>query len=88
MSEQAHRANLLADLATRIRQQMEDGPFGLSDAFNRVSARALGYAIDDEDFVDGAGDCGIDLGVALFGRNVSAFGPLTCGKDALASGPL
>ena len=42
----------------------------------------------------GQNDCDPDpilayhLGVALFGRNVSAFGPLTCGKDALASGPL
>ena len=58
----AHKRNYLLELASAIREETSER--GLANAglgFNRVAAGWLGYDLDDSNFVDGAGDRGIDF---------------------------
>jgi hypothetical protein len=56
-----HKRNFLSDLANAIREAYERGLPNMGHAFNRVAADWLGYELGDNNFVDGAGDRGIDF---------------------------
>jgi hypothetical protein len=55
------RRNFLSDLTNSIREEYERGLPNTGQAFNRVAAEWLGYELADANFVDGAGDRGIDF---------------------------
>ena len=55
------RSNFEATLADSLRAYSEELGLSATDALNRVSAQWLGYDLEDEQFVDGSGDCGIDF---------------------------
>jgi AIPR protein len=58
----AHKRNFLSELASAIREETsERGLANTGLGFNRVAAAWLGYELDDGNFVDGAGDRGIDF---------------------------
>jgi AIPR protein len=56
-----HRNNLLFELADALRITSERNSLSPGFAFNRVAAEWLGYDLDEANFVDGAGDRGIDF---------------------------
>jgi hypothetical protein len=57
-----HKRNFLSELASAIKEETsERGLPNTGHGFNRVSAEWLGYDLDDNNFVDGAGDRGIDF---------------------------
>lgn len=57
-----HKRNFLLELANAIREETsERGLPGTGYGFNRIAAKWLGYDLDDGNFVDGAGDRGIDF---------------------------
>ncbi len=57
----AHQKNLTAILAADIREVCEALGSTPDKAFSRVAARWLGYDLPDFQFIDGAGDKGIDF---------------------------
>jgi hypothetical protein len=61
MSLTAHNKNLLHVLSSEIREVMDASGIPLDKAFSRVAAEWLGYQLEDEQFVDGANDKGIDF---------------------------
>ena len=56
---EVHRANFENVLADLIRSLPEEEGLTSSEAFNRVAAEWLGYDLEEEAFVDGAGDRGV-----------------------------
>jgi hypothetical protein len=56
-----HRRNFLLDLASAIGDVQDRGAANTGHAFNRVAAEWLGYELPENNFVDGAGDRGIDF---------------------------
>ena len=61
MSLSAHQKNLLHALTAEITEVSELNGLALEKAFSRLAAEWLGYQLDDEQFVDGAHDKGIDF---------------------------
>lgn len=61
MAGESHRRNLLSELASALRDVSERGSLTTGHAFNRVAAEWLGYEPEEGNFVDGAGDRGIDF---------------------------
>jgi AIPR protein len=57
----AHNSNFRQALVDDLRRVCDLHGAPLDKAFNRVAARWLGYNLDTEHFVDGAGDNGLDF---------------------------
>ena len=57
----AHESNFRQALAEDLRRVCDLHGAPLDRAFNRVAAKWLGYDLDTEHFVDGAGDNGLDF---------------------------
>lgn len=82
MTQKAHRENLLATLASSVQGKLESVPQE-HQAFVRVAAEWLGYdELEEEKFVDGAGDRGLDFwyatdaGFDIFQVKSHDLGPL------------
>ncbi len=61
MIHASQRANLLGALASAIRDESEQSGLLFEQAFSRIAAEWLGYALEEQAFIDTAGDRGIDF---------------------------
>jgi hypothetical protein len=81
MSFLAHQRNLLHVLTLELKEKSENYGIPLDKAFNRLAAEWMGYQLEDNLFVDGAHDKGIDfwfqsdLGFDIFQAKTHVLGP-------------
>ncbi|HEX3103817.1 MAG TPA: AIPR family protein [Terriglobales bacterium] len=61
MSFLVHQKNLLHVLSSDLKEKTENHGIPLDKAFNRIAAEWMGYQLEDQHFVDGAYDKGIDF---------------------------
>jgi hypothetical protein len=61
MSLSAHQKNLLHALSNDVKEVSEANGIALDKAFSRLSAEWLGYQLEDDQFIDGAHDKGIEF---------------------------
>jgi hypothetical protein len=56
-----HKENIIGNFITEVTEEMNEADRSLDASFTRVSARWLGYDLEEEYFVDGPGDRGLDF---------------------------
>jgi hypothetical protein len=61
MSLLAHQKNLVHALSLELKERCDNNGMLVDRAFNRVAAEWMGYQLEDDHFVDGAHDKGIDF---------------------------
>jgi hypothetical protein len=61
MSIEFHKDNLISNFISEVSDDINESNRRIDRAFTRVTSRWLGYDLEDEFFVDGAGDRGLDF---------------------------
>lgn len=56
-----HKQNIIGHFVNEVLEDMNEADRSLDSAFTRIAAKWLGYELDDEHFVDGSGDRGLDF---------------------------
>ncbi|WML56503.1 AIPR family protein [Neobacillus sp. PS2-9] len=56
-----HKENIIGNFVTEVVEEMNEADRTLDAAFTRISAKWLGYELEDNYFVDGSGDRGLDF---------------------------
>ncbi|WP_066640188.1 AIPR family protein [Desulfolucanica intricata] len=56
-----HKHNIIGHFVNEVLEDMNEANRSLESAYTRIAAKWLGYELDDEYFVDGSGDRGLDF---------------------------
>ncbi|WP_353894496.1 AIPR family protein [Proteinivorax hydrogeniformans] len=56
-----HRENIIRNFINEVVEEMNDNDRTLDASYTRVAAKWIGYELDEENFVDGSGDRGLDF---------------------------